>query len=216
MDCATFCRQHAGFVDGVMPDVDLVAMQRHVAECEACAARDVAVRRALVVLRNLPAIDPSPDFTERLRGRLRQVRSERRRTLWSARAPFGGPGIVTFAGMASGVIAAGFIIVSTFGWGTPMSSLILAPVVASAPMTVAPMVAMASHPVAARPPAASFARIMGVGNPAFGRGMYMVRLSAPAGPNIGSMVSSGVPVWSEPPPMVRSTAPQLELTNLRR
>lgn len=54
MDCATFYRQHTAFVDGAINDVELASMQRHIAECASCAARDVAVRRALVVFRSLP------------------------------------------------------------------------------------------------------------------------------------------------------------------
>ena len=235
MDCATFCRQHAGFVDGAISDVDLVSMQRHIAECASCAAHDVAVRRALVVFRSLPPIDVSPDFTERLHGRLRRARTERRRSAWFGRAPHRGPGIATFAAMASGVIAAGFVVVSAFGWGAPISALTLAPVVASAPSVNAPVfasapttmapvaerrVAAAPVTVASKPAAMTYGRIIGVGNPAFGRGAYPARWSPPpAASSVESIISSGMPVWSEPPldapPMVRGAA-SLELTNLRR
>lgn len=232
MDCATFCRQHAGFVDGAISDIELVSMQRHIAECASCAAHDVAVRRALVVFRSLPPINVSPDFTERLHGRLRRVRAERRRAL--GRAANGVPGIATFAAMASGVIAAGFVVVSVFGWGSPISALRLAPMVASgpipeasvaaAPKAVAPVAATrvaVARVAVAKAAALAFGRITGVGNPAFGRGAYPARWSPPpADPTIQSLISSGMPVWSEPPldapRMVNGTGPSLELTNLRR
>ncbi len=235
MDCATFCRQHAGFVDGAISDVDLVSMQRHIAECASCAAHDVAVRRALVVFRSLPPIDASPDFAERLHGRLRGVRSERRRSAWFGRAPHRGPGIATFAAMASGVIAAGFVVVSVFGWGAPISALTLSPVVASAPSVKAPTLAAAPMPlgpiavsrvartpvtVASRSSAVTSGRIIGVGNAAFGRGSYAAHWSPPLiAASVESIISSGMPVWSGPPldapPMVQGGA-SLELTNLRR
>lgn len=46
-------------------------MQRHLAECESCAKQDAKIRRALLLFRNLPSIEPSPDFYPRLEARLR-------------------------------------------------------------------------------------------------------------------------------------------------
>ncbi len=46
-------------------------MQRHIAECPSCAKRDAKIRRALLLFRNLPSIQPSVDFSERLEARLR-------------------------------------------------------------------------------------------------------------------------------------------------
>jgi hypothetical protein len=45
-------------------------MQRHIAECESCAKHDAKVRRALLIFRNLPSIEPSADFSQRLEARL--------------------------------------------------------------------------------------------------------------------------------------------------
>ena len=50
-------------------------MQRHLTECEQCAAHDAKVRRALLVFRNLPAVEPSPDFYARLSARIESERS---------------------------------------------------------------------------------------------------------------------------------------------
>jgi hypothetical protein len=45
-------------------------MQRHIAECQICAKHDAKIRRALLLFRNLPSIEPSADFSERLEARL--------------------------------------------------------------------------------------------------------------------------------------------------
>jgi hypothetical protein len=47
-------------------------MQRHLAECECCAKHDAKIRRALLLFRNLPSIEPSADFSRRLEARLRE------------------------------------------------------------------------------------------------------------------------------------------------
>lgn len=48
-------------------------MQRHIAECAECAGHDTRVRRALLLFRNVPHIEPSDDFTTRLEARLREL-----------------------------------------------------------------------------------------------------------------------------------------------
>jgi anti-sigma factor RsiW len=72
MDCREFFDKHVAFVDDTLPGIELVRMQRHIAECETCAKQDAKVRRALLLFRNLPSIEPSPDFSERLEARLRR------------------------------------------------------------------------------------------------------------------------------------------------
>lgn len=72
MDCREFCDKHVGFVDDTLAGIELVRMQTHIAECESCAKQDAKVRRALLLFRNLPTIEPSPDFSERLEERLRR------------------------------------------------------------------------------------------------------------------------------------------------
>jgi hypothetical protein len=46
-------------------------MYDHLEACTRCATFDTVVRRGLLVARNLPAIEPSPDFNVRLQNRLR-------------------------------------------------------------------------------------------------------------------------------------------------
>jgi len=49
-------------------------MQQHAAVCAECAHLDASVRRSLMVVHNLPLIEPSSDFSFRLDERLRECR----------------------------------------------------------------------------------------------------------------------------------------------
>jgi hypothetical protein len=75
MDCREFCDQHVAFVDDTLAGIELVRMQRHLVECESCAKHDAKIRRALLLFRNLPSIEPSIDFSERLEARLRSAQN---------------------------------------------------------------------------------------------------------------------------------------------
>jgi anti-sigma factor RsiW len=76
MDCREFCEQHLAFVDDTLAGIELVRMQRHIAECESCAKHDAKIRRALLLFRNLPSIEPSADFTSRLEARIKASKTE--------------------------------------------------------------------------------------------------------------------------------------------
>lgn len=76
MDCRDFQENHFAFVDDTLPGVELVGMQMHLLECEKCAKQDAAVRRSLMLFRNIPLIEPSADFSARLNQRLELVRAE--------------------------------------------------------------------------------------------------------------------------------------------
>jgi hypothetical protein len=71
MDCRSFRRHHLAYLDNTLPGELLVAAECHVIECEDCARHDTAVRRALMLARNLAPIEPSADFQARLEARLR-------------------------------------------------------------------------------------------------------------------------------------------------
>lgn len=73
MDCREFHDQHLSFVDDTLPGVELVRMQMHLTECEECARHDATIRRSLMLFRNLPRIEPSPDFSKRLEIKLREA-----------------------------------------------------------------------------------------------------------------------------------------------
>lgn len=129
MDCREFNQKHVAFVDDLLPGIDLVRMQRHILECERCAHHDTLIRRALLVVRNMPEIRPSADFSERLQARLQTVRTE---TTFGDRAA-GHPRLTTFAAVATGVIAAGVLSVTVMQQSAPKRDLTLPPVVASLP-----------------------------------------------------------------------------------
>jgi hypothetical protein len=129
MDCREFNQKHVAFVDDLLPGIDLVRMQRHLLECERCAHQDTLIRRALLVVRNVPEIRPSADFSERLQARLRTVRTE---TPYRDRA-VGHPRLTTFAAVATGVLAAGVLSVTVMQHAAPARDLMLPPVVASLP-----------------------------------------------------------------------------------
>ena len=84
MHCRTFLDNHLAFLDNTLSEVEQEAMQAHLAECVKCARRDTALRRGLLVVRNLPSIEPSPEFLARLHaslhaaGRIQPVRSDAR------------------------------------------------------------------------------------------------------------------------------------------
>ncbi len=70
MDCRDFKEKHFAFVDDTLPGIELIGMQVHLTECDKCASQDALVRRSLLVFRNLPSIEPSPDFSIRLQQKL--------------------------------------------------------------------------------------------------------------------------------------------------
>jgi anti-sigma factor RsiW len=76
MDCREFSEKHLAFVDDTLAGIELVRMQRHIAECETCAKQDAKIRRALLLFRNLPAIEPSEGFSDRLEARLQKAHDD--------------------------------------------------------------------------------------------------------------------------------------------
>ena len=103
-------------------------MQRHLAECENCAKHDAKIRRALLLFRNLPCIEPSADFSQRLEARLRECDSDHLLA-------------VTQRNLRRGAIAATLASVAMLGYiGTTLyhhtdapRDLIMPPVVATIP-----------------------------------------------------------------------------------
>jgi hypothetical protein len=70
MDCKAFANRHAAFIDDTLPGVEMAAVREHLNECARCARRDSDIRRALLVLKNLPPIEVSEGFEDRLRARI--------------------------------------------------------------------------------------------------------------------------------------------------
>ena len=70
MDCRSFRKHHLAYLDDTLSGDDMTAAQRHILECDRCAAHDTMVRRSLLLARNIAMVEPSPEFRERLRSRL--------------------------------------------------------------------------------------------------------------------------------------------------
>ena len=125
MDCRTFRARHVGFVDDVLPGIEIVEMQRHIAECAACARHDAKIRRSLLVFRNMPRLECSPGFTERVTERVRSLGD----VSLATQASFLTPRRAFTALVAAGIVAlAGLNVVS--GNDVPLSH---PPVVAMVP-----------------------------------------------------------------------------------
>ena len=137
MDCRTFRRNHCAFIDDTLPGVDLVAMERHRAECAACGDHDARIRRSLLVVRNLPPIECSPDFSERLFARLHETEVDRRPVLTRA-----APRLKTYGAVAAGLLLATMGGLAALESGEPLA-LQLQPVVAT---ERAPVSETLSHP----------------------------------------------------------------------
>jgi hypothetical protein len=73
MNCREFKSKHVGFVDDVLCAADMAALNRHLRVCARCSTLDIRIRRSLMVVRNLPQIEASPDFYARLIERLKHA-----------------------------------------------------------------------------------------------------------------------------------------------
>ena len=151
MTCREFRRKHDAYVDDTLSGMEVDAMTLHLRACQECARLDTRVRRALLIAHNLPMIEPSAAFGERLQTRLRQERAimashGARHGLDEGRWRSFGPG--TYAALVAGVaLAAGLAL--TVSLRAP-ETIRLAPVVASlpeqAPSTLATTAMVASMP----------------------------------------------------------------------
>src|SRR6476661_108956 len=127
MDCRDFCDQHVAFVDDTLAGIELVRMQRHLAECECCAKHDAKIRRALLLFRNLPSIEPSADFSRRLEARLRECDSDRLLVTTQRNLRLG-----AIAATLASAVMLGYIGTTLYRSDTP-HDLVMAPVVATIP-----------------------------------------------------------------------------------
>jgi anti-sigma factor RsiW len=70
MDCKEFSTRHAAFIDDTLPGFQMAAMREHVTTCARCSRRDAEIRRSLFLLKNLPPVEVSDGFQDRLRARI--------------------------------------------------------------------------------------------------------------------------------------------------
>lgn len=135
MNCREFRRKHGAYIDDTLSGVDIDRMERHRQLCERCSQLDTRVRRALLVARNLPTIQPSAAFSDRLQARLKEERASMQLARYVDAAgstqrmrPFS---VGTYSVIAAGVlVAAGLAGVVAYG-NTRDDVIRLAPVVAS-------------------------------------------------------------------------------------
>jgi anti-sigma factor RsiW len=131
MDCREFGKKHLAFVDDTLSAVDTAAMRRHLQVCPCCARHDTRIRRGLLLARNLPIVQPSPDFMERLNVRLREVGPVDRYAVTSSHRLFS---IGTFSTIAASIAAVALLASALLGGDSRGSEeLRLPPVVASVP-----------------------------------------------------------------------------------
>ena len=134
MNCREFRAKHVGFIDDVLSAADMSEMRRHVGLCSRCSTLDVRIRRSLLVVRNLPQIQPSPDFFARLNDQLKNAPVPARAVSYR------GPAATFFAVTAA--LAAAVYFAMAAGGSSPQNPA--QPAVAAAPVAEsAPDAAMA-------------------------------------------------------------------------
>ena len=135
MDCREFREKHVGYVDDTLPAVEMEAMHRHVRSCYRCSRHDTAVRRGLLLVHNLPQIEPSADFMEKLADRIAALDTSSDDVELSSnhRLATG-----TFAALAAGLTLFGYVALEAAHHFGPQQTLMLPPVVATAPALPAP------------------------------------------------------------------------------
>lgn len=146
MDCKEFRNNHALLIDTRCSAVEEAEMRAHMASCPPCAHHDMIIRRSLLLVRNLPTIEPSPDFRARLDARLRLVAQEHGPSI----APRSRPAFVTFTAVAAGLLLVAFIGTNVLRKSAPVE-IRMAPVVATIPEHAAPSPAATSALVATVP-----------------------------------------------------------------
>ena len=135
MDCRAFRENHVGFVDDVLPAVDMEAMHRHLQSCARCARHDLAVRRGLLIVRNLPPIEPSADFMSKLSERIAELQA-----IGAMSEPPATYRLTTgtFAALAAGLTLFAYAALEAMNRFGPPQTLTLPPVIATAPAAPTP------------------------------------------------------------------------------
>src|SRR5215831_5065062 len=111
MDCRQFREKHVAFVDDVLPAIEMRAMQQHRAVCARCSRHDTSIRRSLLLVRNLPPIEPSADFAARLNERLALLGPAARTDIVSPRPLL--PPTAAVAAIAAGVVVVAYMALQT-------------------------------------------------------------------------------------------------------
>ncbi len=129
MDCRKFRNKHVAFVDDLLPAVEMDALQQHLTVCSRCSRQDTAIRRSLMLVRNLPPIEPSPEFMARLNHRLQHLEPAARDHVVSFSMRLSSVG--AFAAMAAGIVAVAYMALETSNYYAPRAGTQMPAAVAS-------------------------------------------------------------------------------------
>ena len=157
MDCREFRNKHVAFVDDLLSAVEMDAMRRHTAVCSRCARQDTSIRRSLLLIRNLPSIEPSADFQRRLNAKLAEIGPAAR--IGIVAGPRAVPSIGAFVALAAGMAAVAYMTIRTATYFSPSAQP--GTPVASAVRTALPLQPAAVIPV----PSAAFVASVPTGIP---------------------------------------------------
>jgi Putative zinc-finger len=97
ISCQTFLERYSAYLDHDVSWAEREEIEAHADECESCAHYDRVVRRGTDVLRDLPELEVSDDFGDRLQWRLYQADYEAKRERIAR--PAQAMGTVALAGM---------------------------------------------------------------------------------------------------------------------
>jgi hypothetical protein len=76
LSCQEFLEGHSDYLDGLLPAGAARFYDEHVAGCESCNRFDRVLRRGLLLAHNLPEIQPSANFQDKLQARLMRLEDE--------------------------------------------------------------------------------------------------------------------------------------------
>jgi hypothetical protein len=76
LSCHQFLEGHSDYLDGLLPEDIAWRFDAHAAECSSCNRFDRVLRRGLLLARNLPEIQPSETFQDKLQARLMGLEDE--------------------------------------------------------------------------------------------------------------------------------------------
>jgi hypothetical protein len=70
MTCTEFRERYTEYRDGLTPPRETRRFERHMSQCAACRNHNRALGEAVLALRDMETITPSPDFRRKLEARL--------------------------------------------------------------------------------------------------------------------------------------------------
>ena len=87
--CAVWLEDHAAWMDGFLDEAESAAHEAHAAGCSSCARYARVLDRGLQLVRELPEIEPSAHFEQRLQHRIFHIEDDARLARGSGRSGAG-------------------------------------------------------------------------------------------------------------------------------